>query len=49
MTIDLNPYFAEYEGLVQVVDGIFDKVKKEFPKKFSAGRNVPTAVMLFLT
>ncbi len=33
MTIDLTPYFTEYEGLVQVVDGIFDRVKKEFPKE----------------
>lgn len=33
MALDLNEYFVKYEGLVQVVDGIFDRVKQEFPKE----------------
>ncbi|MFN2435539.1 MAG: YkgJ family cysteine cluster protein [Desulfotignum sp.] len=33
MALDLNKHFAKYEALVQVVDGIFDRVKQEFPKE----------------
>ena len=33
MALDLNEYFVKYEGLVQVVAGIFDRVKQEFPKE----------------
>ncbi|MCG8567050.1 MAG: YkgJ family cysteine cluster protein [Desulfobacterales bacterium] len=33
MAMDLNEYFVKYEALVQVVDGIFDRVKTEFPKE----------------
>lgn len=31
MTFDFTPYFAKYEVLVDVVDGIFDRVKTEYP------------------
>ncbi|WP_022666454.1 YkgJ family cysteine cluster protein [Desulfospira joergensenii] len=30
MPIDLKEYFTQYEALVQVVDGVFDKVKQEY-------------------
>lgn len=33
MALDFKPHFAKYEALVQVVDGVFDRVKKEFPKE----------------
>ena len=33
MALDLNEYFVKYEALVQVVDGIFNRVKTEFPKE----------------
>ncbi|MCF8138789.1 MAG: YkgJ family cysteine cluster protein, partial [Desulfotignum sp.] len=33
MTLDLKKHFTQYEALVQVVDGIFDRVKQEFPKE----------------
>ncbi len=33
MALDLNEYFVKYEAMVQVVDGIFDRVKNEFPKE----------------
>ena len=33
MALDLNEYFVKYEALVQVVDGIFNRVKNEFPKE----------------
>lgn len=33
MSLDLNKHFVQYEALVQLVDGIFDKVKAEYPKE----------------
>lgn len=33
MALDLKEHFVKYEALVQVVDGVFDRVKKEFPKE----------------
>ena len=33
MPIDLNEYFAQYQALVQVVDGVFEKIKQEYPKE----------------
>ena len=33
MPIDLKTHFAKYEALVQLVDGVFDRVKKEYPKE----------------
>ena len=33
MPIDLKEYFAQYQALVQVVDGVFEKVKQEYPKE----------------
>jgi Fe-S-cluster containining protein len=33
MALDLKKHFIQYEALVQVVDGIFDRVKQEFPKE----------------
>jgi len=31
MDFDFTPYFAKYEALVHMVDGIFDRVKSEYP------------------
>lgn len=33
MALDLKKHFVQYEALVQVVDGVFDKVKEEYPKE----------------
>lgn len=33
MPIDLNEYFTHYQALVQVVDGVFEKVKQEYSKE----------------
>ncbi len=33
MSVDLTPYFASYKALVHIVDGVFHKVKEEFPKE----------------
>ena len=31
--MDFKEHFAKYEALVQMVDAVFDRVKKEFPKE----------------
>lgn len=33
MSIDFKEHFAKYEALVSIVDGIFNKVKEEYPKE----------------
>lgn len=33
MTLDLKRHFVQYEALVQMVDAVFDRVKKEYPKE----------------
>ncbi len=33
MALDLKKHFIQYEALVQVVDGVFDRVKQEYPKE----------------
>ena len=33
MALDLNEHFVKYEALVQVVDGVFNRVKQEYPKE----------------
>ncbi|MFH2059920.1 MAG: YkgJ family cysteine cluster protein [Pseudomonadota bacterium] len=33
MALDLKKHFVQYEALVQIVDGIFDRVKNEYPKE----------------
>ncbi|WP_299982284.1 YkgJ family cysteine cluster protein [Desulfobacula sp.] len=33
MTLNLKEHFVKYEALVQIVDAVFDRVKKEFPKE----------------
>ena len=33
MALDLKEHFVKYEALVQMVDGIFDRVKNEYPKE----------------
>lgn len=33
MALDLKKHFVKYEALVQVVDGVFEKVKKEYPEE----------------
>ncbi len=33
MSVDLTPYFAAYKALVHIVDGVFHKVKEEFPRE----------------
>ncbi|MCD4722525.1 MAG: YkgJ family cysteine cluster protein [Desulfobacula sp.] len=33
MTLDLREHFVKYEALVQIVDAVFNRVKKEFPKE----------------
>lgn len=33
MALDLKEHFVKYEALVHIVDAVFDRVKKEFPKE----------------
>ncbi len=33
MALNLKEHFVKYEALVQIVDGVFDRVKKEYPKE----------------
>lgn len=33
MTLNLREHFVKYEALVQIVDAVFDRIKKEFPKE----------------
>ena len=33
MAVDLNDHFVKYEALVQMVDAVFERVKREFPKE----------------
>ena len=33
MALNLREHFVKYEALVQIVDAVFDRVKKEFPKE----------------
>lgn len=33
MALDLEKHFVKYEALVQIVDQVFERVKKEFPKE----------------
>ena len=33
MILNLKEHFVKYEALVQMVDAVFDRVKKEFPKE----------------
>jgi Fe-S-cluster containining protein len=33
MALDLKEHFVKYEALVQMVDAVFDRVKKEYPKE----------------
>ena len=33
MELNLKEHFVKYEALVQIVDGVFDRVKKEYPKE----------------
>ena len=33
MALDLNEHFVKYEALVEVVDGVFGRVKKEYPRE----------------
>lgn len=33
MALDLNEHFVKYEALVQMVDGIFNRVKTDYPKE----------------
>lgn len=33
MALDLREHFVKYEALVQMVDAVFDRVKKEYPKE----------------
>jgi len=33
MALDLNEHFVKYEALVQMVDAVFERVKKEYPKE----------------
>ncbi len=33
MALNLKEHFVKYEALVQMVDGVFDRVKQEFPKE----------------
>ncbi len=37
MDIDFKPFFAKYEALVDMVEGIFSKVTKEFPENVKCG------------
>ncbi len=33
MSLDLKTHFVKYEALVHIVDAVFDRVKKEYPKE----------------
>lgn len=33
MTLELREHFVKYEALVHIMDAVFDRVKKEFPKE----------------
>jgi Fe-S-cluster containining protein len=33
MSLDLKTHFVKYEALVNIVDAVFDRVKKEYPKE----------------
>jgi len=33
MALDLKEHFVKYEALVHIVDGVFERVKKEYPKE----------------
>ncbi len=33
MALNLKEHFVKYEALVQMVDGVFERVKKEYPKE----------------
>jgi len=33
MSLNLKEHFVKYEALVQMVDGVFERVKKEYPKE----------------
>ncbi len=33
MTLDLTAHFAKYQAVVSMVDGIFDRMKNEYPKE----------------
>lgn len=33
MALDLKKYFVKYEALVEMVDGVFDRIKNEYPKE----------------
>ena len=33
MALDLKEHFVKYEALVHMVDGVFERVKKEYPKE----------------
>lgn len=33
MSLDLKEHFVKYEALVQMMDAVFDRVKKEYPKE----------------
>ena len=33
MALDLKKHFVKYQALVQMVDAVFDRVKKEYPKE----------------
>ena len=33
MALDLSKHYAQYEALVQMVDGVFNKVKNDYPKE----------------
>lgn len=33
MALDLKEHFVKYQALVQMVDAVFDRVKKEYPKE----------------
>lgn len=46
--MDLDKHFVKYEAVVNMVDQVFDRVKKEFPKRSSAGKNARIAAMPFL-
>jgi len=37
MDIDFTPYFIKYESLVAIADGIFAKMKKEYPQAVTCG------------
>ncbi|MCP4672044.1 MAG: YkgJ family cysteine cluster protein, partial [Desulfobacula sp.] len=33
MALNLKEHFVKYEALVDMVDGVFDRVKQEYPKE----------------